>query len=135
MQAIPAASIVMEDNFKDFFTQTKQVVKSYAEKRLELLRLQTTLKTSQALGLFFSLFIVFFILLFVIVFAGMWFSFWLAEKTGSYATGFGISTGILALLFLVALVLRKPLIQTPVANIVAREIANDEDDFEEEEEL
>lgn len=125
----------MEDNFKDFFSQTKATVKVYAEKRLELLKLQTALKTSQALGLFFSLFIVFFILLFVIVFAGMWFSFWLAERTGSYATGFGISTGILLLLFVLALLLRKPLLQTPVANIVAREIANDDDDFEEEEEL
>ena len=120
----------MEDNFKDFFGETKILLKSYTDKRLELVKLQATLKTSQALGLFFSLFIVFFILLFVIVFAGMWFSFWLAEKTNSYSTGFGISTGILVLLFVFALLLRKKLIQTPVANLVASEIANDDDEEE-----
>lgn len=122
----------MEDNFKDFFGETKILVKNYAEKRLELVKMQTALKTSQALGLFFSLLIIFSILLFLVVFAGLWFSFWLAEKTGSTATGFGISTGILVLLFIVALVLRKALIQTPVANIVAREITNDDDEEEEE---
>jgi uncharacterized membrane protein (DUF485 family) len=122
----------MEDNFKDFFGETKTLVKSYAEKRLELVKMQTALKTSQALGLFFSLLIIFSIFLFVIVFAGLWFSFWLAEKMDSNAAGFGISTGILALLFILALVLRKAFIQTPVANIVAREIANDDDEEEEE---
>lgn len=117
----------MEDNFKDYFSNTKELIKKYTEKRLELLRLQTTLSTSKAMGIIFSMFIIFFIFLMVTVFAGMWFSFWLAEKTGSYATGFGISTGCFVLLFLTALIFRKKFIQMPIANTVANEIEAEDD--------
>lgn len=118
----------MEANFKEYFSQTRELLKSYTEKRLELLRLQTTLTTSKAMGIIFSLLIIFFILLIVIIFGGMWLSFWLAEQTGSYATGFGISTGIFFFILLLALIFRKKIIQTPIADTIANEI-EDEDDI------
>lgn len=117
----------MEDNFKDYFSNTKDLLKKYTEKRLELLRLQTTLSTSKAMGIIFSLLIMFFIFLITTIFAGMWLSFWLAEKTGSYATGFGISTGCFLLVFFVALAFRKKFLQRPIANTVANEIEEEDD--------
>ena len=117
----------MEDSAKEYLTQTKDLLKKYVEKRLELLRMQTTLSTSKAVGIFFSILIVFFLLLLTVIFAGMWLSFWLSEKTGSYATGFGASTGFFVLIFVLVLVFRKKLIQVPVANTVASEIEEEDD--------
>ncbi len=117
----------MESNFKDYFSETKELLKAYTEKRLELLKLQTTLTTSKAIGIIFSLLTIFFILLVVVIFGGMWLSFWVAEQTGSFVTGFGISTGIFVFILLLAVIFRKKMIQTPIADTVANEIEEEDD--------
>lgn len=120
----------MEDNFQDFFKETKSLAKNYAEKRLELAKLQATLKTSKGLALFFTLLMLFFSLLFILIFFGMSFSFWMAEKTGSTAMGFGITAIILTFVLLILVIFRRPLLMEPMANILVREISKAGEDAE-----
>lgn len=124
----------MEDNFSNYFNQTGKVAKDYLETRLDLIKLQAAGKLSKALGLFFSLILAFLLFFFVIVFLGMVVGFWIGEMTHSNTIGFSCSAGLFVFLLAIILVFRKPLIQTPLSNLLITELLS-EMNAEEDEDL
>lgn len=117
----------MEDNFSNYFSQTGKVAKEYLETRLDLIKLQAAGKLSKALGLFFSLILAFLLFFFVIVFLGMVLGFWIGEMTNSFTIGFSCSAGLFIILLGVLLLFRKSLIQTPLSNVLVKELLNEMD--------
>lgn len=115
----------MEDNFSNYFNQTGKVAKDYLETRLDLIKLQAAGKLSKALGLFFSLILAFLLFFFVIVFLGMVVGFWIGEMTHSNTIGFSCSAGLFVFLLAIILLFRKPLIQTPLSNLLITELLSE----------
>ncbi|UPK70448.1 hypothetical protein [Chitinophaga filiformis] len=124
----------MEDNFSNYFNQTGKVAKEYLETRLDLIKLQSAGKLSKALGLFFSLILAFLLFFFVIVFLGMVLGFWIGEMTNSFTIGFSCSAALFVVLLGILLIFRKPLIQTPLSNMLVRELMSEMDIVDKEEE-
>ncbi|SEW11534.1 hypothetical protein SAMN05428988_2194 [Chitinophaga sp. YR573] len=122
----------MEDNFSNYFNQTGKVAKDYLETRLDLIKLQAAGKLSKALGLFFSLILAFLLFFFVIVFLGMVVGFWIGEMTHSNTIGFSCSAGLFVFLLAIILVFRKPLIQTPLSNLLITELLSEMNTDEDE---
>lgn len=117
----------MEDNFSNYFNRTGKVAKEYLETRLDLIKLQAAGKLSKALGLFFSLILAFLLFFFVIVFLGMVLGFWIGEMTNSFTLGFSCSAGLFVILLGILLVFRRSLIQTPLSNMLVRELMSEMD--------
>ncbi|HUX84676.1 MAG TPA: hypothetical protein VMV20_05545 [Chitinophagaceae bacterium] len=123
----------MDNNFRTFFDHTGELLKDYLEARTDLVRLHIAGKISRALGLFFTLILASLLVFFIIIFLGMVVGFWMGTVTGSNAIGFLISTGIFAVLLTVVVVFRRPLVQTPVVNIILAVLLEGNDEGEEEE--
>lgn len=116
----------MEDNFQDYLTETKRLLKDYLEARLELTRLQAAEKLSKALGLFFTLILAFLLFFFVIVFLGMVLAHWISELSGSMTIGFSVTTLVFVVLLVIVLLFRKKIIEKPLANLLLRELTREE---------
>jgi|SRR5690242_9721144 len=116
----------MEDNFQDYLTETKRLLKDYLEARLELTRLQAAEKLSKALGLFFTLILAFLLFFFVIVFLGMVLAHWISELSGSMTIGFSVTTLVFVALLVIVLLFRKKIIEKPLANLLLRELTREE---------
>lgn len=116
----------MEDNFQDYLTETKRLLKDYLEARLELIRLQAAEKLSKALGLFFTLILAFLLFFFVIVFLGMVLAHWISELSGSMTIGFSVTTLVFVALLVIVLLFRKKIIEKPLANLLLRELTREE---------
>lgn len=100
-------SLSMPTEQPNFFEETQDLLESYVNNRLRLLKLQTAEKSSRVVTLLFAGLVIgilaFFILLFLSIMAGYYFS----ELFQSQFYGFGIVTLIYILLLLLALYLRK----------------------------
>ncbi|MGH2642588.1 MAG: hypothetical protein ACRDE2_01450 [Chitinophagaceae bacterium] len=125
----------MEDNFKDYFTESKNVISNYLEARWKFTRLQVAGKLAHALGVFLAIIIAAMIGFFVVMFLGLLLAFWISDLSGSHTLGFGISALIFIILFIFVLIFRRRLIQIPMANILIRELAEEIDETEEKNDL
>ncbi len=124
----------MDNNFRTFFEESRELLKDYFGARVDLVRLQAAGKISRALGLFFSLILASLLAFFIIIFLGMVVGFWMGTVTGSNAIGFLISTGIFAILLAILVIFRKSMIQKPVMDRILGVLVEDTDDDEEEDE-
>ncbi|MDR3716081.1 MAG: hypothetical protein P4L51_25035 [Puia sp.] len=101
-----------------FFAENKALVKEYIETRMEIYRLQSLRIFSQSAGYFawmiVSLFLVFLILLFSGIVTGFWFS----SILHSYVKGFGLTTLLILLVFVLLAVFRKKLFVDPVTHTI-----------------
>lgn len=118
----------MEDNFKDYFTESKNVVSNYLEARWKLTRLHATGKLAHALGVFLAIIVASMLGFFVVLFLGLLLAYWISDMTHSFTTGFAITALIFIILFIMVLAFRKKLIQNPLANILIRELAEEIED-------
>ena len=116
---------------QSFFEETQDLLESYVNNRLRLLKLQTAEKASRVVTLLFAGLVIgifsFFILLFLSFLAAYYFS----EKLHSQFYGFGIVALIYIVLLLVALYLRKKYLDKYVFGRVAKilfDTNNDDDD-------
>lgn len=116
----------MEDNFQDYLTETKRLLKDYLEARLELTKLQAAEKLSKALGLFFTLILAFLLFFFVIIFLGMVLAHWISSLTGSMTIGFSVTTLVFVVLLAIVLLFRKKIIEKPLADLLLRELIAEE---------
>lgn len=102
------------------------IIKDYATKRLDLIKLEATEKSAKATGsiVFFALVVFFGILLVMFSFIG--FGIWLGMYLGNYAYGFLSIAGVLLLIVLI-LFLFKNSITSSIMNKVIGAIFNNED--------
>lgn len=120
----------MEDNFKDYFTESKNVISNYLEARWKLTKLHTAGKLAHALGVFLAIIITAMLGFFVILFLGLLLAYGISEWSGSFTLGFSVTALIFIILFVITVIFRRGLIQRPMANMLIRELA---EEIEEEE--
>jgi hypothetical protein len=124
----------MEDNFRDFFTESKALISEYLSTRWRLFRLEAINKISRAAGTFFFIIIAAILAFLVVLFLGLLMAYWLSGVLDSYAGGFLITAAAFILIFVIILVFRRPLIERPLTSMLVRNLAEelDEDDDEDE---
>lgn len=129
----------MEDNIKEFISESKKVASTYVEAKWKLLRLTAAGKLVHALGLFMSIIIAAMLGFFVVMFLGFLLAIWISDMSGSFSLGFAITALLFIVLLVIALIFRRKLILIPVSNILIRELAdeitdeNDDDPDEDDE--
>lgn len=94
-------------------------LKEYIEKRINLVKIETTEKGALLSGLIYFLMVALIFLLFFISFLVIGLGIWIGELLGNYAYGFFIMSGICLFIFLFVLLLRKP-IQNFAANALIK---------------
>lgn len=126
----------MEDNFRDFFTESKALISEYLHTRWRLFRLEAINKTSRAVGTFFFIIIAAMLAFLVVLFLGLLLAYWLSGALDSYALGFLITAAVFILMFAIILIFRRPLIERPMTSMLVRNLAEelDEDDDDDEDE-
>ncbi|GAA4300368.1 phage holin family protein [Compostibacter hankyongensis] len=122
----------MEDNFKDYFAATRQLLQRYVEARWRLTKLSLAGKISRAMGLFFSITLMLLLSFFVVLFLGFVLAYWISGMVESVTLGFTITAAVFIVLLLIVLFFRKPLIQRPLAKILIRELAEEVEDDDED---
>ena|ERR1700712_3929596 len=122
----------MPTDKQNFFEETQDVLESYVNNRLRLLKLQTAEKSSRVVTLLFAGLVIgifaFFILLFLSLVAAYFFS----EKLHSQFYGFGIVALIYIVLLLLALYLRKKYLDKYVFDRVVKILFDSNTDDDEE---
>ena len=120
-----------EENKHAFFSTAQDQLESYVQDRLLLIKLQATEKSAKLIGVLTAVLLIallsFFVLFFVSIMAGYFFS----SKLGSLYAGFGIVTGIYAIL-LIILMARKKYLEKFVTNTVVK-VLFDKTDHENDE--
>lgn len=115
----------MEDNFKDFFSESTEVVSDYLETRWKLIRLTAAGKIAHALAVFMVIVISAMLVFFVVIFVGLLLAFWISDATGSFTLGFSLTAVLFLLLLIIGLAFRKKLILIPISNLLLRELAQE----------
>src|SRR6516162_2084564 len=117
------------DNLGSFFKDSKPLLKEYLETRLELFRLQAIRVISQYAGYLIWILISLFILFLIMIFSGIVLGCWLSDLLHSYVLGFGLTTLILILVFILLAIFRNSLFVRPVIQaIISRTNEASEDD-------
>ena len=119
------------DNLGSFFKESKPLLREYIETRLELYRLQAIRLISQSAGYLIWILISLFLLLLIMIFSGVALAFWISGLTHSYVLGFGLTTLLLILVFILMAVFRNALFIHPVIQAIIRNI---NDSFEKDDE-
>lgn len=115
------------EDLGSFFRENTRLLREYAEARIELMKLKFLRGSARAAGTFLWIIISLFLLFLLVIFAGLVLGFWLSAKTGSYTTGFGITTLFMLLLLLLLAVFRRALFIDPFIRTFIRRTADDED--------
>lgn len=123
----------MEDNFKDYFTGSKELITDYLEARWKLLRLTAAEKMANALGVFLGLIVAAMLGFFVVLFLGFVLAYWISGIAGSVAVGFSITALVFIILLVIVLIFRRKLIHRPLTNALVRELAEAIEEDEEDE--
>ena len=122
----------MPTDKQSFFEETQDLIESYVNNRLRLLKLQTAEKSSRVVTLLFAGLVIgifsFFILLFLSLVAAYYFS----EKLHSQFYGFGIVALIYIVLLLIALYLRKKFLDKYIFGRVVKILFDSNTDDDEE---
>ncbi|MEP6725018.1 MAG: phage holin family protein, partial [Bacteroidota bacterium] len=122
----------MPTDKQSFFEETQDLIESYVNNRLRLLKLQTAEKSSRVVTLLFAGLVTgifsFFILLFLSLVAAYYFS----EKLHSQFYGFGIVALIYIVLLLIALYLRKKFLDKYIFGRVVKILFDSNTDDDEE---
>ncbi len=104
----------MQNQSENYFDETYDLVKKYADERLLLLKIQTAKKTSELISKLILIFISSMLFFFMLFFLSIMLGYFFAEKTGSMIYGFGIVAGIYFLLFVLFLALFKGIISKKI---------------------
>jgi len=119
------------DNLGSFVKDSKPLLKEYLETRLELFRLQAIRLISQSAGYLIWILISLFLLFLIMIFSGIVLGCWLSNLMHSYVLGFGSTTLILVLVFILLAAFRKSLFVRPVIQAIINK-TNEASDNDEE---
>jgi hypothetical protein len=115
-----------EQNIFEFLQDNKKLLHEYAEVQVDLFKLQVIKTSSQIGGLLTWLIILTFLLFLISIFAGITIGFWFAGLLHSNAAGFGITTGLFILVFVILGLFRRRLFINPVISILIKQFTDDE---------
>lgn len=105
-----------ELNPEEFAEKVREQLKTYVELRTDLFKAQFTDKLSRVVGKLLSGVILMFIFAFAVLFVSLVTGFYFGRLFDSLLAGFGIVAAFYVFLFIIIVLFRKQLIETPVAN-------------------
>lgn len=120
----------MSQDFSEFFSANKILLREYLDARLRLLRLQGVQLLSQSMSFFIWFIVAMFIVFFILLFLGILFALWIGKLADSVLIGFASAAGLFLILLLVLIYFRKPLFEGPVSKLIIRATTDDEDEEE-----
>jgi hypothetical protein len=118
-----------------FLRETQPLLKEYVETRFELFRLYALRLISQAAGYLTWILVSLLLFLLVLIFTGIVLGLWLSELFHSHLMGFGLTTLLLILLFILLAVFRNALFVNPVTQAIIRKTKQDWEEDDEDAEL
>jgi len=125
-----AINMSQTENLGSFFKDSKPLFKEYIETRLELYRLQAIRIISQSAGYLVWILISLFLLFLIMIFSGIVLGCWLSSLVNSYVLGFGLTTLILVVVFVLLAVFRKKLFVHPVIQAIISKTNESSDEDE-----
>ncbi len=118
-----------QENLGSFFKENAKLAREYFETRLEIYRLRAIRLIAKSAGFFLWIIISLFLAFLLIIFLGIVVSLWFSEMTGSYLTGFSITTLIiLALIIIIALLRKKIFVNPIIRTFISKTAVKDEED-------
>jgi membrane glycosyltransferase len=105
-------------------------VKSYVQAKIDLIKLRFLEKTTRFTSYLFTFLIVLMFLMLIIGFAATAFAVWYGETYNNYVTGVLIAGGVLILLALVFILLRKQIVTASVLKNFSEMLFEDDEDEE-----
>lgn len=93
-------------------------LRSYANVKLELLKIEAAEKLAKGTGALATAFIIGLLFVLVLLFGSLMVAIFLGQLWNNEALGFGVVASFYAILFLIVLVFRKPIVQSRVSNWV-----------------
>jgi hypothetical protein len=112
-----------------FFTNYKDLLVDYTEKRIELVKLEAIEKTAIVGGLSASFLLIILFSFMSIMFLSVMMGFLLADITGSMLKGFGLLALFYVLLLILVIVFRTS-ISKPISNLLVRVLVKEEGSHE-----
>lgn len=106
-------------------------VKSYVQAKIDLVKLRFLEKITRFTSYLFTFLVVLMFLMLIIGFAATAFAVWYGETYNNYVTGLLIAGGVLILLALIFILLRKPIVTTSVLKNFSEILFEDEVEDEE----
>jgi len=122
---------IENQNFSEVFDKLEGKFKKYFDLRINLFKLDLSLRLADSLSIFLVVIIVMISVMAIIIFLGIAFSVYLGKLYGNPELGFLTVAGIYVVLIFVVTVFRKKLIQQPFSRLIYDQITNDDDDDEE----
>jgi hypothetical protein len=108
------------DDLGSFFKENKPLLKEYLETRLEIFRLQAVRLISKSAGYLVWILISMFLFFLIMLFSGIVLGCWLSGLTHSYVKGFGLTTLIFVIIFVLLALFRKTLFVNPLTQNIIR---------------
>lgn len=114
-----------QDKQDSFFSNYKDLLVDYAEKRIELAKLEAIEKTAIVGGMSASFVLIILFGFLSLMFVSVMLGFLFAEISGSMLKGFGLLALFYVILFLLVIVFRKS-ISKPISNLLVRVLSREE---------
>ncbi len=119
------------EDFGEFISENKDILKDYFETRLEVYRLQAVKTFSKTAGLLLWTIISIFLLFLVIIFVGIVLGFWFSGMFNSNVLGFGLTTLIMIVVIGLLAIFRRQLFINPIIRgIISHSQAEPETDYD-----
>ncbi|RTL57488.1 MAG: hypothetical protein EKK37_15735 [Sphingobacteriales bacterium] len=119
------------EDFGEFISENKDLLKDYFETRMEVYRLQAVKTFSKTAGLLLWTIISIFLLFLVIIFAGIVLGFWFSGMFNSNVLGFGLTTLIMIVIIALLGIFRRQLFINPIIRgIISHSQTEQENDYE-----
>lgn len=113
-------------NLKDFVEETRGLVTDWVETQVNIQKLKMVKTSSKMAGNLIWMIVLLFLGSLFIIFLGITAGYWLSQLTGSFTIGFGIVTGIILMIIIVLVSLRRKLFIDPVMRKMIRAVMGDE---------
>ncbi|NOT50220.1 MAG: hypothetical protein HOP10_02975 [Chitinophagaceae bacterium] len=110
-----------KETFGTFFSSVKEHAENWVEAKKNIYKLKGIRLLSLLAGNFSWLVISLFLLLLFSVFIGLTLGFWLSSLTGSYITGFGIVTLLIAVKILLLAALKRKIFINPIIRMIIKQ--------------
>ncbi len=119
------------EDFGEFISENKDLLKDYFETRMEVYRLQAVKAFSKTAGLLLWSVISIFLLFLVIIFVGIVLGFWFSGMFNSNVLGFGLTTLIMIVVIGLLAIFRRQLFINPIIRgVINHTQSEQEKDYE-----
>jgi len=115
-------------NFKDFFEDSRQLIRDWAETKVEIYKLKLVRAVSKLAGNFVWMIVLLFLASLFIIFAGVTGGYYFSDLFNSYVKGFGLVTLFILLLIIILVALRKVLFINPVIRKLISQVIKEEEE-------